>query len=77
VTTFCRPKQRLWPAISEEIADYEGVKFRRNFRLTDEPISEPPQLLQKIWRERGLDESKAHVLKIGESAMLATPAHRP
>ncbi len=47
------------------------------FQLTDEPISEPPQLLQKIWRERGLDESKAHVLKIGESAMLASPAHRP
>jgi L-ascorbate metabolism protein UlaG (beta-lactamase superfamily) len=37
------------------------------FKLTDEPLSEPPQVLLDIWRERSLPAEKLFLAKLGES----------
>jgi N-acyl-phosphatidylethanolamine-hydrolysing phospholipase D len=37
------------------------------FRLTDEPMDEPPRRATHAWRERGLDESRLWVAKFGET----------
>jgi N-acyl-phosphatidylethanolamine-hydrolysing phospholipase D len=37
------------------------------FRLTDEPMDEPPRRAAAAWRERGLDESRLWVAAFGET----------
>ena len=37
------------------------------FRLTTEPMSEPPQRTRLSWRERALDEQKLWIAKFGET----------
>jgi N-acyl-phosphatidylethanolamine-hydrolysing phospholipase D len=37
------------------------------FRLTDEPMDEPPRRATAAWRQRGLDESRLWVAKFGET----------
>jgi L-ascorbate metabolism protein UlaG (beta-lactamase superfamily) len=36
------------------------------FRLTDEPLSEPPARLREIWQERGIDPSRLWIVDVGE-----------
>ncbi len=40
------------------------------FKLTDEPLGEPPQRLRKRWSEQALDESRMTILDIGGSREL-------
>ncbi len=40
------------------------------FKLTDEPLGEPPQRVRAFWKERELDASRLHVLDIGETMPL-------
>jgi L-ascorbate metabolism protein UlaG (beta-lactamase superfamily) len=40
------------------------------FKLTDEPLDEPPALLRALWREHALDESRLFVPAIGETVWL-------
>lgn len=37
------------------------------FRLTDEPMDEPPRRTRACWRERSLDESRLWIASFGES----------
>ena len=37
------------------------------FRLTDEPMDEPPRRTRARWRERGLDESRLWIAAFGET----------
>jgi N-acyl-phosphatidylethanolamine-hydrolysing phospholipase D len=37
------------------------------FRLTDEPMDEPPRRATAAWRQRGLDESRLWVARFGET----------
>jgi N-acyl-phosphatidylethanolamine-hydrolysing phospholipase D len=37
------------------------------FRLTDEPLDEPPRLLKKAWRETHLPDSHLHLIRPGET----------
>jgi L-ascorbate metabolism protein UlaG (beta-lactamase superfamily) len=37
------------------------------FKLTDEPLDEPPQRLAAEWKRRGLDASIGHVVAVGAS----------
>jgi N-acyl-phosphatidylethanolamine-hydrolysing phospholipase D len=37
------------------------------FRLTDEPMDEPPRRARAAWRQRGLDESRLWVAAFGET----------
>jgi N-acyl-phosphatidylethanolamine-hydrolysing phospholipase D len=37
------------------------------FRLTDEPMDEPPARARTAWREHGLDESRLWIAKFGET----------
>lgn len=41
------------------------------FRLTDEPLGEPPARLRAEWARRGLDPSRLWVLDVGETRSLA------
>ena len=41
------------------------------FRLTDEPMDEPPRLTLKHWRERGLSEDRLWIARFGETRRLA------
>ena len=40
------------------------------FKLTDEPINEPPQLLRRLWAERSLDAGRLCIPAIGETVAL-------
>ncbi|HEY0973240.1 MAG TPA: MBL fold metallo-hydrolase [Solimonas sp.] len=40
------------------------------FRLTEEPLDEPPQRLREVLRERGIDEQRFWVLAHGETRVL-------
>ena len=40
------------------------------FKLTDEPLAEPPERLRAWWRARGLDEERLWILDIGETRRL-------
>ena len=40
------------------------------FRLTDEPLAEPPERARSAWAERGLDERALWILDVGESRLL-------
>ena len=37
------------------------------FKLTDEPLDEPPRRLEIAWKERALAEERRSVLAIGET----------
>ena len=41
------------------------------FRLTDEPMDEPPRLTLQHWRERGLDEDRLWIARFGETRPIA------
>jgi L-ascorbate metabolism protein UlaG (beta-lactamase superfamily) len=40
------------------------------FKLTDEPVGEPPALLRAGWRSRGLDEGRLWIADVGEARPL-------
>jgi L-ascorbate metabolism protein UlaG (beta-lactamase superfamily) len=44
------------------------------FKLTDEPLAEPPERMRKFFRERGLDDGRLWILDIGETRALTAPA---
>jgi len=44
------------------------------FKLSDEPLDEPPQLLDAARRQHGLPPERVRVLAVGESLELARPA---
>ena len=41
------------------------------FQLTDEALAEPPAMFRRLWSERGLSDSKARLLAIGETAVVS------
>ena len=41
------------------------------FKLTDEPLGEPPERMRAWWRERGLEAERLWVLDVGETRRLA------
>jgi L-ascorbate metabolism protein UlaG (beta-lactamase superfamily) len=43
------------------------------FQLTDEPMSEPPERLEREWQRRGLDAGRCHVLPVGGSLTVQQP----
>lgn len=43
------------------------------FKLTDEPLAEPPQRLAAEWQHRALDPAACHVLPIGGSQTVKRP----
>lgn len=45
------------------------------FKLTDEPMAEPPQRLAADWQRRNLDPAACHVLPIGGTHTLDTSEH--
>ncbi len=47
------------------------------FRLTDEPVAEPPERLRAFFRTRGLPEERLWILDIGESRSLQQPLRAP
>jgi L-ascorbate metabolism protein UlaG (beta-lactamase superfamily) len=40
------------------------------FKLTDEPLLEPPVRLDREWERRSLDPAKKHVLAVGQSLIV-------
>jgi N-acyl-phosphatidylethanolamine-hydrolysing phospholipase D len=40
------------------------------FRLTDEPMDEPPRRAMELWRERGLDPGRLWIARFGETREL-------
>ena len=44
------------------------------FRLTDEPMDEPPRRAMNAWRQRALDESRLWIAKFGETRRWASDA---
>ncbi len=40
------------------------------FKLTDEPLDEPPARLRAEWARRGLPPERLRILAVGESASL-------
>jgi L-ascorbate metabolism protein UlaG (beta-lactamase superfamily) len=46
------------------------------FKLTDEPLDEPPQRLDAEWKRRALPVEPLHVLAVGESLTVPPGAPR-
>jgi hypothetical protein len=42
------------------------------FRLTDEPMDEPPRRTLERWRERGLDRDRLWIARFGETRPIAS-----
>jgi L-ascorbate metabolism protein UlaG (beta-lactamase superfamily) len=62
----------------EALRAFEALRARTfvamhwgTFRLTDEPLGEPPERLRAAWKARGLDPSRLWILDVGESRALA------
>jgi L-ascorbate metabolism protein UlaG (beta-lactamase superfamily) len=58
----------------QAVRAYEDLGARRflamhwgTFKLTDEPLDEPPQRLDAEWGRRKLPREPLHVLAVGES----------
>jgi len=67
----------------QAIQAFEDLKARTflamhwgTFKLTDEPLDEPPRRLETEWKKRGLPEAERRVLAIGESARVRTAQAR-
>ena len=45
------------------------------FRLTDEPMDEPPRRASAAWRQQGLDESRLWIAKFGETRLVSVRPH--
>ena len=45
------------------------------FKLTDEPLDEPPRRLREEWRRRGLPGAALHIPAIGETMDLSRPLY--
>ncbi len=65
-------KQHMNP--EEAVRAFEALGARRflamhwgTFKLTDEPLDEPPQRLDAEWNRRGWGREALHVLAVGES----------
>jgi L-ascorbate metabolism protein UlaG (beta-lactamase superfamily) len=65
-------KQHMNP--EQAVRAYEDLGARRflamhwgTFKLTDEPLDEPPQRLDAEWNRRQLPREPLHVLAVGES----------
>ncbi len=41
------------------------------FKLTDEPMDEPPARMRELWREGGLDSNDLWIMRHGETRMIA------
>lgn len=41
------------------------------FKLTDEPLSEPPRRIASWWKEQNLDPSRLHILDFGQTILLS------
>lgn len=61
----------------EAVQAFEDLQARRfvamhwgTFKLTDEPLEQPPQLLRATWVERGLPDSRCSIPAIGETVEL-------
>ena len=61
----------------EALRAFEALSARQfvamhwgTFRLTDEPLGEPPERLRAAWRAKGLAEERLWVLDVGESRSL-------
>jgi hypothetical protein len=42
------------------------------FRLTDEPMEEPPRRAHSLWRKSGLDEERLWIARFGETRIFAS-----
>jgi L-ascorbate metabolism protein UlaG (beta-lactamase superfamily) len=40
------------------------------FKLTDEPLDEPPKLLREVWEREGLADARRSIPAIGETIWL-------
>jgi L-ascorbate metabolism protein UlaG (beta-lactamase superfamily) len=67
--------QHINPA--EAVQAFEDLGARRffamhwgTFKLTDEPLDQPPQLLRACWAERGLSERRCEIPAVGETIRL-------
>jgi N-acyl-phosphatidylethanolamine-hydrolysing phospholipase D len=72
---FMQP-QHMGP--EEAVRAFELLKAKHfcamhwgTFKLTDEPLGDPPARLRKCWADRNLDPARLHVFDIGESLALA------
>ena len=73
---FMRP-QHMDPADAvQAFQDLEAHTFFAmhwgTFKLTDEPLDEPPRLLREVWAARGLDPERLFVPAVGETVWLDT-----
>ncbi len=72
---FMEP-QHMCP--EESVRAYQMLRARHflamhwgTFRLTDEPVGEPPQRARKAWAEQESDESRLWILDVGETRPLS------
>ncbi len=62
----------------DALAAFDALRARHflamhwgTFRLTDEPLGEPPERLRALWTARGLPDGRLWILDVGETRALA------
>lgn len=71
---FMRPQHMNPDDAVQAFVDLGAARFFAmhwgTFKLTDEPLGEPPERTRELWQERALDESRLAIPAIGETVAL-------
>ena len=75
---FMKP-QHMGPEEAGQVFDILGAKTLvamhwGTFRLTDEPLGEPPERMRAWWKEHGKDPARLWIQDLGETRALEAPA---
>jgi L-ascorbate metabolism protein UlaG (beta-lactamase superfamily) len=62
------PEQATQAYVDLNARDFFAMHWG-TFKLTDEPLHEPPERLRAEWARRSLPDEKLHLLAVGESAV--------
>jgi L-ascorbate metabolism protein UlaG (beta-lactamase superfamily) len=60
------PEQAAQAFIDLKARDFFAMHWG-TFKLTDEPLLEPPERLRAEWTRRALPSGKLHILAVGET----------
>lgn len=68
----CDPREAV--QIHRDVGSRQSIGMHwGTFKLTDEPLGEPPRLLQQVLKEAGIPAERFTVLDIGETRVLDRP----
>jgi hypothetical protein len=59
--------KKQYQCLQELTKHYSNATVEEKFKLSDEPVGEPPLYLEKALKEANLDKNKFLIMKFGET----------